>query len=144
MRNSYAPGNWVALCDVCGFKFKALDLKRDWRGLMVCKDDYELRHESDFLRVQKEKISVEFSRPYPVEDIFTGYTCSIIEIQPLADIATADCARVGLSLPYNTEGSNTLWINKDAETLAGAAAIPSIAIAGIMVAGRSISLTPEI
>ena len=96
MRNHLDLGNWNALCDVCGFKFKALDLKRDWRGLMVCKDDYELRHESDFLRVQKEKITVEFSRPYPVQDTYTGYICSVSGRYGMADVGTADCAIVDL------------------------------------------------
>lgn len=37
---------------------------------MVCKEDWEMRHPSDFLRVQKEKIAVAFSRPYPATDTF--------------------------------------------------------------------------
>ena len=138
MRNHLIPGNWNALCDVCGFKFKALDLKRDWRGLMVCKDDFELRHQSDFLRVQKEKITVEFSRPYPVADTFVGYICSIIEIRPMADVATADCARVGLTLPYETADSESLWIYQDRKV-----AIANFAIAGIAIAGWPYSLSPE-
>lgn len=35
---------------------------------MVCREDFEERHPSDFLRVQKEKINVDFSRPYPAQD----------------------------------------------------------------------------
>jgi len=102
MKNHLRLGNWNVLCDVCGFKFKALDLKRDWRGLMVCKDDYELRHESDFLRVQKEKIAVEFSRPYPVADTFTGYICSVSGRYAMADVGTADCMTVDLYDPNVT------------------------------------------
>jgi len=96
MRNHLIPGNWNALCDSCGRKFKALDLKRRWDGLMVCKDDYELRHESDFLRVQKEKITVEFSRPYPATDTFISYICSVSGRYAMADVGTADCMVVGL------------------------------------------------
>lgn len=139
MRNSYIPGNWVALCDSCGRKFKALDLQRRWDGLMVCKEDYELRHPSDFLRVQREKIAVAFSRPYPLADVFTGYTCSIVEINPVANIATADCARVGITLPYETADTETLWINKDVYP-----AIAGIAVAGYSTAGVAYSLNPEL
>jgi len=138
MRNHLILGNYNALCDSCGRKFKALDLQKRWDGLMVCAEDYELRHESDFLRVQKEKITVPFSRPYPAADVYIGYICSIVEIRPLADIATADCARVGLSLPYETTDSESLWIYKDRQV-----AIAGIAMAGWAVAGAPYSLSPE-
>lgn len=70
MKNHLILGNWNALCDVCGRKFKALDMQKRWDGLMVCKEDFEIRHPSDFLRVQREKISVPWVRPYPAEDTF--------------------------------------------------------------------------
>lgn len=138
MRNHLELGNWNSLCDKCGFKFKASDLKKQWDGLIVCKDDYETRHAQDFLRVQREKIAVPFSRPYPEEDTYTGYICSVVEINPRADIATADCARAGLeNLPYETTGSESLWIYADREV-----AIAYIAIAGLAVAGKPYSLSP--
>jgi len=113
MKNHLLFGNWNALCDVCGFKFKALDLKRDWRGLMVCKEDFENRHPSDFLRVQKEKITVDFSRPYPVADVYLSNICSVREIVGKADIGTADCARTGLDASIGSYAEETLWIDKD-------------------------------
>ncbi|MFN7882058.1 MAG: hypothetical protein ACK5PF_03455 [bacterium] len=70
MKNFLELGNWNALCDSCGRKFKANQLKRRWDGLMVCEEDYELRHPQDFLRVQRERISVPFARPYPAYDTF--------------------------------------------------------------------------
>lgn len=100
MRNHLILGNYNALCDSCGRKFKALDLKKDWRGLYVCADDYELRHDQDFLRVQKEKITVDFSRPYPSEDTFIGYICSVWGRFGMADIGTADCARADIVDPH--------------------------------------------
>lgn len=106
MRNHLILGNYNALCDSCGRKFKALDLKKRWDGLLVCQEDYELRHESDFLRVQKEKISVPFSRPYPAEDTYTGYICSVSGIYGMADFATADCARADIT-------SSTISLNDE-------------------------------
>lgn len=79
MKNHLILGNWNVLCDSCGRKFKALDLKQRWDGLMVCKEDWEMRHPSDFLRVQKEKIAVAFSRPYPYQDTFI--TTDVLEIE---------------------------------------------------------------
>jgi len=96
MKNHLLLGNWNALCDSCGRKFKAFDLKKRWDGLMVCAEDYELRHEQDFLRVQKERIAIEFSRPYPTEDTFIGHICSVAGIYGMADSGTADCARADI------------------------------------------------
>ena len=93
MQNYPDLGNWNALCDSCGRKFKALDLKRRWDGLMVCTEDFELRHPQDFLRVQKERISVDFSRPYPTQDTFLPYVCSVSGVYGMADVGSADCAQ---------------------------------------------------
>ena len=92
MRNHLILGNHNAICDSCGRKFKALDLKKRWDGLYVCEEDYELRHDQDFLRVQKEKITVDFSRPPPTIDTFIGYICSVSGRYGMADLGTADCA----------------------------------------------------
>jgi hypothetical protein len=70
MQNHLIPGNWNALCDSCGRKFKALDLQKRWDGLMVCREDWESRHPQDLLKVQREKIAVPFSRPYPAQDSY--------------------------------------------------------------------------
>jgi hypothetical protein len=43
-----------ALCDVCGFKFKASKLKKRWDGFMVCDKDYELRHPLDFYTTRND------------------------------------------------------------------------------------------
>jgi hypothetical protein len=74
MRNWLDLGNWNATCDSCGRKFKASQLRRRWDNLMVCSEDYETRHPSDFLRVQKEQISVPWSRPEPTYDTYIPIT----------------------------------------------------------------------
>ena len=70
MKNHLILGDWNALCDSCGRKFKASSLKKRWDGLIVCREDWEQRHPQDLLRVQREQISVPWSRPYPAEDTF--------------------------------------------------------------------------
>lgn len=98
MHNFLKSGSWNVICDVCGKKFKAEQVQKRWDGLMVCKTDFEMRHPSDFLRVQREKISVPYAR-HEAEDTFirpySGYLCSISEGYPQADIASADCAKLG-------------------------------------------------
>ena len=67
----YEHGSYNAICDVCGFEYKASELRERWDGLMVCKPDWEPRHESDFFRVKPEDPSVPWARPEP-EDNITG------------------------------------------------------------------------
>ena len=62
-QNTLVLGQWSVLCDVCGFKFKSGDIKERWDGLMVCHDDWEVRHPADFFRVEGEDTSVPFTRP---------------------------------------------------------------------------------
>ncbi len=56
-------GDHNAICDECGFKFKASELRKRWDGAMVCKIDFEVRHPQDFIRAIKDNPSVPWSRP---------------------------------------------------------------------------------
>ena len=69
MKTTYVPGKWLAICDVCGFRYYNDELKKDWRGLMVCTKDYEPRHPQDFLKVRGDRQSVPWVRP-EATDIF--------------------------------------------------------------------------
>lgn len=62
-QNSLELGTWNALCDRCGFKFKANKLKKEWNGLYTCEKCWEPRHPSDFFRVTGENTSVPYARP---------------------------------------------------------------------------------
>ena len=64
-------GDWNAICDGCGFKFKASQLRRRWDNMMVCEDDWEQRHPQDFLKGQKDKQAVPWTRPEG-EDTFVA------------------------------------------------------------------------
>lgn len=63
MATSLVWGSWNVICDVCGFKFKAYQLRKRWDGKMVCKDDWEIRHPQDLIKVPKDDQSVPWSRP---------------------------------------------------------------------------------
>lgn len=97
MNNWLDKNSWNALCDSCGRKFKASSLLRRWDGLMVCKEDYEVRHPQDFLRVQKEKIAVPWVRPYPATDTFTGGICTVGGLTAIPGYMMPGC-----SLPART------------------------------------------
>jgi hypothetical protein len=87
----YVPGSWNAICDVCGQKYKAGDMRRRWDGLMVCAHDWEPRHPQDFLRAVPDRQNVPWSRPQ-TSDVFIP-VCTYISSAGMADIGTADCAK---------------------------------------------------
>lgn len=88
MKNHLILGDWNALCDSCGRKFKASSLKKRWDGLIVCKEDWEQRHPQDLLRVQREQISVPWSRPYPAQDTYLPWNYSDTEKDYLGLVET--------------------------------------------------------
>ncbi len=88
---TYKAGNWNAICDVCGFKFKATEMKKRWDGLMVCEKDYELDHPQKYLRVREDKTSVPWVRNRP-PDVFVDI-CTPWGRSAYADLLVADCAR---------------------------------------------------
>jgi len=56
--------NWIS-CDVCGMDIYASDSKKRWDGLIVCPEDWEMRHPQDFVRARKDKISASVVRSEP-------------------------------------------------------------------------------
>lgn len=40
---AYVAGKIRAICDRCGFEYALSDLRKEWTGLMVCRDDYDPR-----------------------------------------------------------------------------------------------------
>lgn len=62
-QNALEVGMWNAVCDRCGFKFKNVDLKKEWNDLMTCKDCWETRHPLDFVRGVPDDPSVAWTRP---------------------------------------------------------------------------------
>ena len=61
-------GDYNAVCDECGFKYKASQLKRRWDGAMVCREDWEPRHPQDFVRGRPEGQALPYTRPEQVDE----------------------------------------------------------------------------
>ena len=68
MRNTYfKSGDHNAICDRCGFKFKASELQKTWDGFYVCKEDFEVRHIADFIKAPKPASPLPWIRPEPTD-----------------------------------------------------------------------------
>ncbi len=72
-RTYYRAGDWNAICDLCGRKFKASKIRLRWDGLRVCPKDYEERHVADFFKGRPDDQSVTWTRPEGTDtEIQTG------------------------------------------------------------------------
>lgn len=118
---TFRSGQWNAICDRCGFKFKSSELRKDWQGLMVCDKDFETRHPQDLIKIRAEKAIPDWVRPRP-EDLFVQ-TCDAWSSSSMADFGEADCMTVG--------GASSIEVLIDVFG-------PS-SVAGIAIAGRSIT-----
>lgn len=134
---SYKAGTWNVVCQVCGFEYKSDQLQKRWDGLWVCKDDFELRHPSDFIRTPREGRPLPYTSPEPtdversvsyVEQTIAGPTVAASEFYlPLADLGDGE---VDISLTRGT-GSGTFvrattatTVNEDGLIISVAAGVP--------------------
>jgi hypothetical protein len=59
----YAHGENNVICDRCGSKFKASQLRKEWDNLMVCSICWEPRHPQDFVKGKADQQVPPYSRP---------------------------------------------------------------------------------
>jgi hypothetical protein len=119
MKNWLKLGDYNAICDSCGRKFKASTMSKRWDGLFVCKEDLEPRHPQLSLRVKGDIQTVPIPRPEPVVDTFLAF-CDVVSSAPMADFGTVGC--ISLS------GTTSMTVIK--------AVLPPQAKAGSVIAGR--------
>jgi hypothetical protein len=87
----FVPGDWNAICDRCGAKWKASALTKDWQGFMLCSRCWEPRHPQDYTRARPgaEPAPVPFVRPAQAPSYVA--VCSANSQSSLPDAASADC-----------------------------------------------------
>lgn len=79
-KNYYKPGDWNAICDQCGRRFKASELRQRWDKLMVCDEDFEYRHPQDFVRAVPDQQPLPFTRPEPTDgEVSVSYISQVTD-----------------------------------------------------------------
>lgn len=63
MRNSHRVGDYLAVCDECGFAYYASEMRKRWDGAFVDNGCFEIRHPQDFVRAKKDPIALRLTRP---------------------------------------------------------------------------------
>lgn len=71
LKNTYKPGLWNVICDVCARKLKSNEVRQRWDGFMVCEEDWEMRHPLDFIRAYQKEDTLPFTRPEPADQFVT-------------------------------------------------------------------------
>lgn len=71
MITSFRAGDWVAICDRCGFKFHASRLRPTWDNFMVCERCWYPRHPQELLRAKQDDQSVPWARPDGTDTFIT-------------------------------------------------------------------------
>jgi hypothetical protein len=91
------------LCDICGQRYRLTDLRKNWKGFMVCSADYEPKEPQLFpIRVKGDAIAVQDPRPDRIEPLIvnvggvndTLFTSNGMQPAPVAKALVA-AAKVG-------------------------------------------------
>ena len=62
--HNFKIGDYNAICDRCGFKYKASQLQKERHTkLFVCKSCWDIRNPQDFLKGYSDKQTVAIARP---------------------------------------------------------------------------------
>lgn len=86
--NYYSPGDFNAVCSMCGKKRKASWLERNWQGLYRCPEHNEPRQPQDFVRGVKDVQSTPWAQV--PQGIFVQI-CTINSQSAVPDIGVPDC-----------------------------------------------------
>ncbi len=78
----WKSGDYNALCDRCGEKYKASDLRLEWDGLRVCGRCFEFRQPQDFVRGVADQQAPPWTRPVPEEEFVLVCTLQGISAIP--------------------------------------------------------------
>ena len=68
---AHASGKFsFGLCDYCGQRYQYTVLRKNWRGFMVCPDDYEPKEPQLFpLKFRGDAIALQNPRPDRIEPV---------------------------------------------------------------------------
>jgi hypothetical protein len=109
-------GDWNAICDQCGQKHKASELRETWDNFMVCPKCWEPRHIQDFVRGKIDKQRVPWARP-DRDNQFETTTIATTAIA--AGAVTMAVASVGSAAQYMAIGIRLDIDTQDASGITG-------------------------
>lgn len=65
---TFKPGDPNMVCDICGFVKRRSQMRKNWKGQVVCADTcFETRHPQELVRSVVSRMAVRNARPEPPE-----------------------------------------------------------------------------
>lgn len=65
---TYYSGKHLVICDRCGFKKLSDEVRKEWTGLIVCRDTcWEPKHPQLLTRAVRDNQAVRDARPEPTD-----------------------------------------------------------------------------
>jgi hypothetical protein len=110
----YDKGDWIALCDVCGRKYKASNLKKRWDGLMCCDDDWEIRQPQDFVRGIPDTQIAPWLRSEP-SNSFVAVTQALLGL--FSSVSSVILNTLTIYAPYNLRITSSVSATLDVRRL---------------------------
>ena len=110
-------GDWNAICDRCGSKFKFSQLRLEWDGLYVCTANgcFENRQPQDYVKGVMDNMAVPVSRPDQppiyIQDVtvteIAVITLSFVKslVRILSVSVTSVCSIIPIKYPKTTNTS---------------------------------------
>lgn len=68
------PGNAPVICQRCGFKRHANELRREWTGLRVCRECWDPRHPQELVQARADRQAVPAGALPEPADVFVEPT----------------------------------------------------------------------
>lgn len=102
----FKSGDHWLVCDRCGFDVYSSEARKTWDGLVVCPEDWEPRHEQDFVRAVADNQKARGLVRSPPADVFVSVTYTLPDdyetegSYAIANIARAGRARAGKGALY--------------------------------------------
>lgn len=93
-------GTWNSICDRCGAKYKASELKLEWDGLYVCYRCWEPRQPQDYVKGIPDIQAPPWTRPDP-PPVFvpSGSGCTALGRSAIPGFAMPGCSIPDTLLP---------------------------------------------
>ena len=104
----WISGGHYAICDVCGFAYRANELLKRWDNAVVCRKDYEPRHPLEFVRAVKDDQAPQGLVRSEPADQFTTVNYINAVIAQSSQSAVVGFAIVGLAVVGNNSMPQTI------------------------------------
>uniref|UniRef100_A0A6M3IM08 Uncharacterized protein n=1 Tax=viral metagenome TaxID=1070528 RepID=A0A6M3IM08_9ZZZZ len=108
----YIPGDYWMSCEICGFDYRASQMRKRWDGLWVCAKDFERRHPQDRIKTTRDRQRVPVASPDGKTDLYSttllGGVSAGAKTMNVADTShIADGDSIGIALRSTTEAWGT-------------------------------------